>query len=100
MDSAKAEDTMIPTAPNRSTRFEDRILDLVMNQFQELKTAQEVGDERIIAELRTSHELRKEQADANNRQQGYTNRMLLLLILGLLAKAGVDLAPILPFFHG
>lgn len=102
MDTIKAEETpaMPPTPPSRSAKFEDRLLDLVMGQFQDLKTAQAEGDDRIILAMKEGNDLRREQAEAMRQQQSYTNRLLLILVLGLLAKAGVDLAPILPFFHG
>lgn len=102
MDPTKVDDTLAVQAPqhSRSARFEDRLLDLVLAQFQDLKAAQADGDERIITAMREGNDLRREQAQSMRQQQSYTNRLLLILVLGLLAKAGVDLAPILPFFQG
>ena len=101
MDTEPVQETtnMPPTPPSRKQALEDRLLDLIDTQFQGLRQEMRDGDDRVILALKENADERRRSSASQERQQAFTNRLLLVLILGWLVKAGVDVSGILPFLH-
>ena len=100
MDTELVEPAAMPpttTHPTRKQSLEDRLLDLIDFQFKGLRQEMREGDDRVILALRESAEARAAQWASQERQQAFTNKLLLVLILGWLLKAGVDISGILTF---